>query len=59
MSELTSCPRCGGKIRVIDTDALEKSVSRVRRCGQCGRLFETVETVSAVRYEGAVDQPRA
>lgn len=59
MSELTHCPNCGGKIRVIDTDALEKSVSRVRRCAKCGRLFETVETVSVVRFEGELDQPRA
>lgn len=59
MSELTHCPKCGGKVRVIDTDALEKCVSRVRRCQQCGRLFETVETVSAVRYEGEFTQPQA
>jgi|GEM_PF-2536499 len=59
MSELTQCPNCGGKVRVIDTDALEKSVARVRRCPRCGRTFETLETVVAVRYEGSMEQVRA
>lgn len=50
---LKNGPKCGGKIGVIDTRALEKEIVRVRRCPGCDRRLETVEVVTRVVYGGS------
>ena len=42
------CPHCGTDTRVLETDKLSKTVTRVRWCrnGDCRFLFETQEVVS-------------
>ena len=60
MSELTCCPKCGGKMVVVDTDPLTKSLVRVRRCKDCRYCVATEETVTAIVSQGqAAAQPRA
>lgn len=60
MSELTMCPKCGGKMDVRDTDPREVAVIRVRRCRQCRYAVETEEHVVAVVNAGCpVQQPLA
>jgi transcriptional regulator NrdR family protein len=59
VSELTLCPNCGSKIRVVETDPLEQSIERVRLCPKCGRQVVTGETILRVRYEGDCPQSRA
>lgn len=57
VSELTICPNCGAKIRVVETNPLETSIERVRLCPKCGHQVVTGETILRVRYQG--DQPQA
>jgi hypothetical protein len=42
------CPQCGDDTRVLETDKLNKAVTRVRWCRNeaCRFLFETHEAVS-------------
>lgn len=57
-SELTKCPKCGGRMEVRDTDSREQVVVRVRRCKICRYAVETEEHVVAVVNSGEVQQPR-
>ena len=52
MSELTCCPKCGGKMVVVDTDPLTKSLVRIRRCKDCRFTVATEETVTAIVSQG-------
>ena len=57
LSELTTCPVCGGKMAVRDTDPREQIVIRVRRCTKCRYEVSTEEHVVAVVNQGCT-QPR-
>jgi hypothetical protein len=45
------CPKCGMDTRVVETEKLNKTVSRVRWCrnAACRHLFETHEVVATGR----------
>ena len=44
------CPNCGMDTRVVETDKLPETVTRIRWCrnDQCRNLFETRETIMGV-----------
>ena len=44
------CPNCGTDSRVVETDKLPKTVTRIRWCRneQCRNLFETQEIIMGV-----------
>lgn len=39
------CPKCGGKLGVIDTFSEGTSVYRRRKCKECGYLCYSVENI--------------
>lgn len=51
------CPYCKAKLTVRDTDALTRSVMRIRRCPSCGYRCETTEEITLVLHP-AVDEDK-
>lgn len=41
-----TCPVCGGKTRVLDSEADSESVYRRRKCVECDHRFYTTESES-------------
>ena len=44
------CPKCSGKVRVIDNVRVDNDIYRKRRCVDCNRVFFTAEF--EVEYDG-------
>ena len=44
------CPKCSGKVRIIDNVNVDNDVYRKRRCVDCKHVFFTTEF--EIEYEG-------
>lgn len=43
MQDVRICPRCGSKVKVIDSGSTKDKLERTRKCLSCGHEYRTVE----------------
>lgn len=49
------CPKCGGKLRVLDNTSLDGVTYRKRRCNECGKVIWTTERSEPQSMIGYLD----
>lgn len=45
------CPKCDGKVGVVETYPYDGAVYRRRKCKSCGYVFHTMEDIVKYDYE--------